>query len=307
MAWPSGPRPMSMVAVTGKGLGRRALRRKGSGGVFQRFPRSLPQILSPCEKLLIEAAVVGEFLQGKHSLASRPVKQETNDSGRLTLPGDRSLRQGLLDLIGRRRFPCVGAKSALAKGGLRIETAACLTSSQDDARIHDRLARWSRAWRKDADGLRSIAFVFAGPRTLDETGFEVALWERINALTAIDTGRGYPRASGFSEDPRSPDFALSFGGQAYFAVGLHPRASRRARRSPSPTIVFNLHDQFSQLRMAGQYERMRAVILARDTAFDGRPNPMIARHGETSEARQYSGREVGEDWQCPFTSPGDRR
>ena len=68
-------------------------------------------------------------------------------------------------------------------------------------------------------------------------------------------------------------------------------------------IVFNLHDQFAQLRKAGRYERMRAVILARDTAFDGHPNPMIARHGDVSEARQYSGREVGDGWVCPFAPP----
>lgn len=231
------------------------------------------------------------------------MKHETNDSGRLALPGDRHLREGLLGLIQQRRFPCVGAKSALAKGGLRIEPAGLITSPRDDQRIHDRLVRWSRAWRPDSHTLRSIAFVFGGPRTLDEQGFEAALWERINALSAIDAASGAARDPGYSQDPRSPDFALSFGGRAYFAVGLHPQASRRARRAPSPTIVFNLHDQFAQLRKAGRYERMRAVILARDTAFDGRPNPMIARHGDVSEARQYSGREVGDDWVCPFAPP----
>lgn len=234
------------------------------------------------------------------------MKHESNDCGRPILPADRHLREGLLDLIRQPRFPCVGAKSALAKGGLRIETAGLLTSTCDDLRIHDRLARWSRAWRPGSAALRSIAFVFSGPRHLDETDFEAALWDRLGALRAIDVARGYPSAAGFSTDPHAPNFALSFGGRAYFAVGMHPQASRRARRAPSPTIVFNLHDQFAQLRKAGRYERMRAVILARDTAFDGRPNPMIARHGETSEARQYSGRTVEDDWVCPVAVPEGR-
>jgi len=234
------------------------------------------------------------------------VKQETHDSGRLSLPGDRHLREGLLGLIRRRRFPCVAAKSALAKGGLRIETAGAITSSRDDLRIHDRLARWSRVTRPDAQALRSIAFVFAGPRGLDEEGFEAALWARLTALVAIDAERGYAPAPGYSEDPADSDFALSFAGRAYFAIGMHPHASRRARRAPSPTIVFNPHDQFRQLRKQGRYERMRQVILARDTAFDGRPNPMIARHGEVSEAAQYSGRAVGDDWVCPFAPPPER-
>lgn len=214
----------------------------------------------------------------------------------------RSLRRGLLGLIERPDFPCVGAKSALSQGNLVIETAASIASTRDDVRIHDRLVRWSNKHRTDADTFRSIAVIFAAPHDLDEKAFEAALWDRLAALTALDQSGGHPHDPDFSADPRDPNFALSFGGKAYFAVGLHPQASRRARRAPAPTIVFNLHDQFVQLRKDEKYERMREVILERDTAFDGRPNPMIARHGEVSEARQYSGRAVGDDWVCPFAA-----
>ncbi len=65
--------------------------------------------------------------------------------------------------------------------------------------------------------------------------------------------------------------------------------------------MFNLHDQFEQLRAAGAYEKLRSAIIARDVALAGEPNPMLARHGVSSEARQYSGRQVGEDWVCPFS------
>ena len=68
-------------------------------------------------------------------------------------------------------------------------------------------------------------------------------------------------------------------------------------------LVFNLHDQFEQLRAEGRYERIRATILDRDLDLAGSVNPMLARHGETSEAAQYSGRAVGPDWQCPFRDP----
>ena len=65
--------------------------------------------------------------------------------------------------------------------------------------------------------------------------------------------------------------------------------------------MFNLHDQFEQLRQQGRYERMRSKIIERDLAFAGSVNPMLARHGTVSEARQYSGRNVAEaDWVCPF-------
>lgn len=217
------------------------------------------------------------------------------------------LRRGFLDLIDQADFPCVGAKSAVAQDGLAILTAASITGPGDDERIHDRLALWSRRCRPDAQRFRTLAVVFAGPVELDEKGFEAALWARLSAVTAIDRARGYRHASGFSADPAEPDFALSFGGEAYFAVGLHPGASRKARRAPAPAIVFNLHAQFTALREAERYERMREVILARDAALDGTPNPMVARHGETSEARQYSGRAVGEDWECPFVPPATKR
>ena len=38
----------------------------------------------------------------------------------------------------------------------------------------------------------------------------------------------------------------------------------------------------------------------------GSINPMLARHGDASEARQYSGRAVGGDWVCPFQGRAKR-
>ena len=45
--------------------------------------------------------------------------------------------------------------------------------------------------------------------------------------------------------------------------------------------------------------------MVRDEAIAGSRNPMLARHGEASEARQYSGRAVDPDWRCPFHYKGD--
>jgi len=210
------------------------------------------------------------------------------------------LAAAMTGLVEKPDFPCVGAKSALAQGNLAVEPAFSLRSARDDRRIHDRLVQWSRATDAGEKGFRSLAVVFAGPSGLDERQFETALWQRLGALTALDREAGHAQAAGFSEDPDHPDFALSFGGKAYFAVGLHPNASRRARQLPFPAIVFNLHSQFKRLRAEQRYERMREVILARDEAFDGSVNPMVERHGDISEARQYSGRDVKGDWVCPF-------
>jgi len=54
------------------------------------------------------------------------------------------------------------------------------------------------------------------------------------------------------------------------------------------------------LREQQRYEKLRASILDRDVALAGSINPMLARHGTVSEARQYSGRAVESDWRCPF-------
>ncbi len=40
--------------------------------------------------------------------------------------------------------------------------------------------------------------------------------------------------------------------RAFFVVGLHPGASRLARRTPMPCLVFNLHEQFEQLKASGK-------------------------------------------------------
>lgn len=221
--------------------------------------------------------------------------------------GSRPLLDSLVALIEDSDFPCVGAKSALAQDGLRIEAAGDITKPDDDRRIHRALERWSRfAAEDDSPHFRSLAIVFNGPRDLDEQAFETALWHRLAALGAQDRASGHEHDPKFSSDPEDAHFALSFGGRGYFAVGLHPHSSRKARRLPFPAIVFNLHEQFERLREEQRYERMREVILARDEEFDGSLNPMLARHGEVSEARQYSGREVDDDWVCPLV-PSDTK
>lgn len=197
-------------------------------------------------------------------------------------------------------FPCVGAKSALARGNLKVVPARDLTSAWNDVAIHDALLHWAWEYRDDPEGLRSLAVVFEGPLDLTEEQFEHFIWQRIQSLADKDHWRGQPYDASVSPDPASPHFSLSFGGQAYFVVGLHPNASRPARRFGRPTMVFNLHDQFERLRAEGQYERMREKILKRDEKLAGDINPMLARHGESSEALQYSGREVPADWVPPF-------
>lgn len=197
-------------------------------------------------------------------------------------------------------FPCVGAKSALARKQMDFVIARDIASAWDDLRVLPALNEIVRLYRVDKSIFRTLVVLFEGPKDIDEPTFERLLWDRVQSLTDKDGWLGFKPDPTVSTNPDDPHFSLSFSGEAFFVVGIHPGASRPARQFPVPGLVFNLHDQFEVLREEGRYEKMRSTILTRDMALAGDINPMLARHGESSEARQYSGRAVTDDWACPF-------
>lgn len=202
-------------------------------------------------------------------------------------------------------FPCVGAKSALSRGSLRIFVARDIASAWDDLRILPQLVQLAADYRAEPALFQSLVVIFEGSEEASEAEFEAHMWDRIQSLSdKDDLWFEQPRDRRVSDDPDDPHFSLSFGGEAFFVVGLHPEASRPARRFERPALVFNLHDQFEQLRAQDRYEKLRDSILERDEALAGSINPMLQRHGEGSEARQYSGRAVADDWQCPYAGRG---
>jgi FPC/CPF motif-containing protein YcgG len=217
-------------------------------------------------------------------------------------PDDTShpLAQRFRDFIRHRPFPCVGAKSALSRGGMTLVVARGIGTPADDARIYAALLAFVWRYRQAPQLFQSFAVLFDGEAPESEEGFEAALWTRVQALTDRDGQLGQPHDSRVAADPEDPHFSVSLGGEGFFIVGLHPAASRLARRFAAPALVFNLHDQFQRLRAEGRYERLRDSIVARDVALAGTANPMLADHGERSAARQFSGRAVPDDWTCPY-------
>lgn len=203
-------------------------------------------------------------------------------------------------------FPCVGAKSAVGRGQMHIVVARDIRSGWDDLRILPSLQALAASYRGDPKLFQSFAVLFEADHDLSEADFEHHLWRRVQSLSDKDAWLGRSPDPRVSSDADDPHFSLSFGGEAFFVVGLHPNASRPARRFDVPAMVFNLHDQFETLRAQGRYEKLRDSILERDVALAGSVNPMLARHGTVSEARQYSGRQVGSDWSAPFerAAPG---
>ena len=217
-----------------------------------------------------------------------------------TFDNDDFLAGKFRQFIARPGFPCVGAKSALARRQLQFIVARDIASAWDDLRIYPALFNFAKVYRSRKTLFQSFVVLFRGSRSLNEAQFEICLWDRLQSLTDKDNWHGQPHDARVSADPSNPHFSLSFGGEAFFAVGLHPKASRPARRFAYPAIVFNLHDQFEEMRKQNIYGKMKESILQRDEALAGSTNPMLQIFGESSEARQYSGRVVDEAWQCPY-------
>ena len=201
-------------------------------------------------------------------------------------------------------FPCVGAKAALSKEQMSFFVARDIKSAWDDLEIYGQLCGLVDLYRQKPAPFRSLVVIFEHDSGLDELDFEQYLWERLQSLSDKDDWLGQKHDMRVAHDPNHPEFSLSFGGEAFFIVGLHPQASRLARRFNRPAIIFNLHDQFELLREANQYGKLRASILERDFKIAGTINPMLSQHGEVSAARQYSGRAVGNGWKCPYKRSG---
>lgn len=218
-------------------------------------------------------------------------------------PDDRAhpLALRFIDFVSGRAFPCVGAKAALNRDGMRFVVARDFSSAWDDLRIMPALLDVARNYRVEPQLFRSLVVLFECGSPGDEATFEALLWQRLQSLSDKDNWLGQTPDPRVAHDPDDPHFAMSFGGEAFFVVGLHPHSSRPARRFANPTLVFNLHDQFEQLRASGRYDSLRAAIMDRDLALAGVANPMLGSHGKISAARQYSGRAVGDGWTCPYS------
>ncbi|WP_329335720.1 YqcI/YcgG family protein [Streptomyces sp. NBC_00663] len=213
-------------------------------------------------------------------------------------PSERPAAQLTEKLLGPE-FSCVAGKSAQLRGTLVHRHFGRLAEPATTRELHAALADFA-ARREDIDPLMAtFAATFSGPADTDETEFEELLWRQLQALHDLDTGQ-YPWDPQVDPDPASERFGFSVGGHAFFVVGLHPGASRITRRFPLPTLVFNSHLQFGRLKEKGIYQRIQGQVRERELELQGSLNPNLSEFGAASEAVQYSGRAVPEDWTCPF-------
>lgn len=224
-------------------------------------------------------------------------KAESTSEKKSVLTHSDELRRSF-DAFMAAQHPCVGALSALHRGRVRHEVFATLGQTGEIQRLFDALCDFSREFPQPGDDPVSFIAMFEGA-TGTELEFETNMWRHLQDLCDLDHEQ-HSWDESVSADPESPQFSLSVGGRAFYVIGLHPASSRMARRAPMACLVFNFHNQFEGLRQSGKYDGYQRATRARDVVLQGSINPALAQFGVASEARQYSGRDVGPHWQCPL-------
>jgi FPC/CPF motif-containing protein YcgG len=209
------------------------------------------------------------------------------------------LTASLKEFVQQPEFPCVMAKAMMTKGHFAelvvndLDPAAAALLSQGPVQS------FVDEFRKSPKRLSSLAIRFEHPDLADFDRFEVFFWEFLGNLRALDRAV-YQHDPRVDADPLSAKFSFSIKEEAFFILVLHPQSPRKARRFSVPTIVFNAHQQFEDLRAKGLFDRIKAIIRKRDFSLQGSINPMLDDFGENSEIYQYLGRNYQQTSKCPF-------
>lgn len=213
------------------------------------------------------------------------------------LAADRDLLQKYDKFITEDFHPCVMAKSVFANQQIDFHSYQKMGDESVSRQILSDLDKYLVTAQAKEKEFYSFIAAFPEMTFENEVDFDTLFWQQLQMLHNLDTSKW---DSAVSSDTRSKDFSFSLRGTAFYVIGLHPNSSRMSRQSPCPTIVFNLHNQFEQLREMGVYDSVKNRIRRRDKKLQGSINPVLADFGQSSEARQYSGKAHDNSWKCPF-------
>ena len=198
--------------------------------------------------------------------------------------------------------PCIMSKNIVRSDNCDLNTYKGFGSKTVALKILNDLEKYLAVYDFSSNDFFSFIAIFDDDQNYTEIEFENLLWKQLQYIHDLDNSKWDETVSA---NPKNKTFSFSIKGVAFYVVGMHPNSSRNARKSPRLTLVFNLHQQFERLREMGVYTRIRDTIRKRDLQKNGTINPMLVNFGEESEAKQYSGRAVGNDWQCPFKHKGE--
>lgn len=208
-------------------------------------------------------------------------------------------REHVRALLTQKDYPCVAAQQSLRRDECHIELFRGFGSGESWRALRAGLLRFLAEQKRTGSTYLSYWAIFEECPEMTEDNFEGALWHELSCLTSVEE-KNADWQQGKSLDPSQEEFRFSLGGTELFVVGLHPGASRKARRFYAPALVFNAFTQFERLQLLGQYDGMVRTIRTREKKFEGSVNPMVEQYGETWETIQASGKYNSSQWKCPF-------
>lgn len=209
------------------------------------------------------------------------------------------MQAALAKFITNPSFPCVMAKSVMSKGYTEHPTVNSANPAVAAKEVLEKIYKFVDHYRAEPKKLSSFIVSFDHPSLRQFGRFEEFFWEFLKLLDCADKAN-FSSDSRVSSDPSAADFSFSIKSEAFFMLVLHPQSPRMARQFEVPTLVFNAHQQFEDLRTKGLFHKVRDLIRKRDTALQGFVNPMVQDFGTQSEVFQYTGKTYPVQSKCPF-------
>lgn len=208
-----------------------------------------------------------------------------------------NLKKSFKDFIIQKNHPCVMARSLFTDDNVEIHAFDELGSEATAKKLLSAIEQYVSGYNFENNTFETLIAVFPNEIINSELEFEEKMWKQLQLIHNVDP---HPWDSEVSSDPENSKFSFSIAGKAFYIICMHPKSSRMARQAPFPAMIFNLHSQFEKLREMGVYQRVKKRIRKADEKLQGSINPMLDDFGDSSEARQYSGRAVDSNWKCPF-------
>ena len=196
-----------------------------------------------------------------------------------------------------KAFACVAAAATVRADNYRFHMYDELGSPEDAGKLAVDLRSFIADFPHSPDRFASFIASFRAPSGMSAIEFEKQLWRTLQCLHDLDELDWDPATS---SDPEDGKFSFSFHGRSFFVIGMHANSPRWTRRLAWPTLVFNAHAQFEELRRTGRFVPLQRTVRRRDSRLQGTSNPAGADYGAGSEANQYGGRVVEPDWKCPL-------
>lgn len=202
-------------------------------------------------------------------------------------------------LLSQKNYPCVAALQSFHRNDYWLKTYSNFGKVYQRNKLRNNLLQYIEEQAKNGSNYFTFWAVFKDMDDLSEDEFEKLLWDELSSLSSVED-LNQDKDNRFSTNPEDKNFCFSIGGKAFFVVGLHPKSSRASRRFPWPTLIFNLFEQFDNLKSLNLYDPMVKLNRQRDIKFQGDVNPMAAKHDDTWETIQFSGKTNPPEWKCPF-------